>query len=56
MCGHSHICRAIYDRHLATLMLNPGAAGTFGPQVHRTLMRFALEAGKVQDLEVIELA
>ena len=56
VCGHSHICRAMYDRHLATLMLNPGAAGTFGPQVHRTLMRFALDAGKVQDLEVIELA
>ena len=55
VCGHSHICRAMYDHQLATLVLNPGAAGTYGPQVERTLMRFTLEAGTISDLEVIEL-
>lgn len=56
VCGHSHICKAMYDRNFGTLMLNPGAAGTYGQQVHRTLMRFVLNEGKIEDLEVIELA
>lgn len=56
VCGHSHICKAMYDHTLGTLMLNPGAAGTYGIQVQRTLMRLTLDAGDVKDLEVIELA
>ena len=56
VCGHSHICKAVYDHTLGVLVLNPGAAGTYGQQVQRTLMRFELDAGQVQNLEVIELA
>jgi hypothetical protein len=56
VCGHSHICKAVFDHSLGVLVLNPGAAGTYGQQVQRTLMRFELDAGQVQNLEVIELA
>lgn len=55
VCGHSHICRAMYDHQLRTLLLNPGACGTYGQQTVRTLMRFTLHAGRVESLEVIEL-
>ncbi len=55
VCGHSHICKAIYDHNLHMLVLNPGAAGTQGIQVQRTLMRFTLDQGQIKDLEVIEL-
>ena len=55
VCGHSHICKAIYDHALGCLVLNPGAAGTYGQQVVRTLMRFVLDQGQIRDLEVIEL-
>lgn len=55
VCGHSHICKAMFDHNLHTLVLNPGAAGTYGQQTIRTLMRFNLEEGQIKDLEVIEL-
>ena len=55
VCGHSHICKAMYDHTLHTLVLNPGAAGTYGQQAVRTLMRFTLDKGEIRDLEVIEL-
>jgi hypothetical protein len=45
----------MYDRDLHTLVVNPGAAGTYGQQTVRTLMRFTLDAGQVKDMEVIEL-
>lgn len=56
VCGHSHICKAVFDHNLHMLVLNPGAAGTYGQQAVRTLMRFVLEEGQIKDLEVIELA
>lgn len=56
VCGHSHICKAMFDHNLHTLVLNPGAAGTYGQQVVRTLMRFSLDQGEIKDLEVIELS
>ena len=56
VCGHSHICKAMFDHNLHMLCLNPGAAGTYGQQAVRTLMRFVLDAGQIRDLEVIELS
>lgn len=53
--GHSHILKVIPDKKLNLLHLNPGAAGKEGFHQIRTLMRFAIDAGKIKDLEVIEL-
>lgn len=55
ICGHSHILKAIPDPNLGLLHLNPGAAGKVGFHQVLTLMRFELEAGNIQNLEVIEL-
>jgi uncharacterized protein len=55
ICGHSHILKVIFDKKINCLHLNPGAAGKQGWHKMRTLMRFAIEEGKVKDLEVIEL-
>ena len=53
--GHSHILKVIFDRKINCLHLNPGAAGKQGWHKMRTLMRFAIDNGKVKDMEVIEL-
>ncbi|MCF8284429.1 MAG: metallophosphatase family protein [Sphingobacteriales bacterium] len=53
--GHSHILKVIPDKKLNLLHLNPGSAGKEGFHQVRTMMRFAIEAGKIKDLEVIEL-
>ncbi|MAC95847.1 MAG: YfcE family phosphodiesterase [Flavobacteriales bacterium] len=55
ICGHSHILKAMPDPQLGLLHINPGAAGKVGFHQVLTLMRFELEAGKIQNLEVIEL-
>ena len=55
VCGHSHICLVTYDAALGFLHMNPGAAGRHGFHAVRTALRFSLDAGKVKDLEVIEL-
>lgn len=55
ICGHSHILKAMYDPEMKLMHLNPGAAGTYGFHKVRTLMRFIIDGGKIQDLEVIEL-
>ncbi|AUC20980.1 YfcE family phosphodiesterase [Polaribacter sejongensis] len=54
--GHSHILKVQYDKKLNLLHLNPGAAGNHGFHKVRTMLRFTLEKGNVQDLEIIELA
>jgi putative phosphoesterase len=53
--GHSHILRVMPDPRLHLLHLNPGAAGRHGFHVVRTLLRFGIEAGKVVDLQAVEL-
>lgn len=55
ICGHSHILKVQFDPKLGLLHLNPGAAGKQGWHKVRTLMRFTLDAGQVENLEVIEL-
>jgi uncharacterized protein len=53
--GHSHILKVMPDPRLGLLHLNPGAAGRHGFHKVRTLLRFEVEAGKVQQLRVVEL-
>jgi putative phosphoesterase len=54
--GHSHILKVKFDKQLNLLHINPGAAGQYGAQSVSTLVRFAIDGEKIQDLEVIELA
>lgn len=53
--GHSHILRVMPDPKLGLLHLNPGAAGRHGFHQVRTLLRFGIEAGKVVELQAVEL-
>ncbi|UTW66265.1 metallophosphoesterase family protein [bacterium SCSIO 12643] len=55
ICGHSHILKVIYDKELQLLHLNPGAAGFHGFHKIKTLLRFELNSGKIENLEIIEL-
>ncbi|VTP89238.1 MULTISPECIES: metallophosphoesterase [Sphingobacterium] len=53
--GHSHILKVQYDPKLRLLHLNPGAAGKQGWHKVKTIMRFEINADKIENLEVIEL-
>jgi putative phosphoesterase len=55
VCGHSHICRVELDRELNCLYMNPGAVGQHGFHQMRTLLLFELDAGKINNLRVVEL-
>jgi len=55
VCGHSHIALVERSALAEVLHLNPGAAGRQGWHTVRTLMRFSLIQGTIQDLELIEL-
>lgn len=54
--GHSHILKVMMDKQRGMLHINPGAAGLYGQQPVRTLVRFTIEGETIKDLEVIELA
>jgi putative phosphoesterase len=53
--GHSHILKVKYDKTLNLLHINPGAAGKYGFHKVQTLVRFEIDGGNIQQLEVIEL-
>lgn len=53
--GHSHILKVMYDKKFGLLHINPGAAGIYGFQKTRTLVRFVIDDRNIRDLEVIEL-
>jgi hypothetical protein len=55
ICGHSHILKVMPDQELGFLHINPGACGNEGFHPIKTVIRFDVEAGKVKNLEVIEL-
>lgn len=55
VCGHSHILKVQYDQKHKMLCTNPGAAGISGFHKVRTMLRFAITDGDIQQLEVIEL-
>lgn len=56
ICGHSHILKVQYDKKLELLHLNPGAVGNHGFHKKRTMLRFELNNGAIENLEIIELA
>lgn len=53
--GHSHITKVMMDKTLGVLHINPGAAGLYGQQPVRTLLRFVIDGDNIRDLEIIEL-
>lgn len=56
ICGHSHILKVARDQNLnKMLFINPGAAGKQGFQEMRTILRFEIDEGKINNLEVINL-
>ncbi|MFH5832448.1 metallophosphoesterase family protein [Halalkalibaculum sp. DA384] len=56
ICGHSHILKIGRDEEKGNMLfVNPGAAGRHGFQVYRTCVRFEIDAGKIQNMEVINL-
>lgn len=56
VCGHSHILKVMTDKNLGKMIyMNPGAAGHHGFHKIRTLLRFEIQSGKLQQLQAIEL-
>ena len=54
ICGHSHILKVMPDKELGIIHLNPGAVGKHGFHHVRTMLRFEINQGKLENLEVIE--
>jgi putative phosphoesterase len=54
VCGHSHICKVIYDKSHRMLCINPGAAGRTGMHRVMTMLRFSVEGEILSGMEVIE--
>ena len=53
--GHSHILKVMNDKKLGLLHMNPGAVGKQGFHKVRTMLRFDINKGIIQNLEVIEM-
>ena len=54
ICGHSHILKIIHDKKHNLLHINPGAIGKHGFHQKRTMVRFNVDKGVLNNLEVIE--
>jgi putative phosphoesterase len=56
ICGHSHILRVMRDPDFNNMIvMNPGAAGKEGFHRVKTLLKFELNNGKIENLSAIEL-
>lgn len=55
ICGHSHIVKIIRDPKRRLLHINPGASGKHGFHHKRSIVRFSISEGKVENLQLIEL-
>ena len=55
VCGHSHIVKVMKDPKYGFLHINSGAAGIHGFHKMRTIIRFEIQNGKPQKMELIEL-
>lgn len=55
VCGHSHIVKVMKDPRFGFLHVNPGAAGVHGFHKVKTIIRFEIDNGKPQKMELIEL-
>lgn len=54
ICGHSHVLKVQKDA-MGFIYINPGAAGHHGFHQVRTMIRFQLLDGAVNNMDVIEL-
>lgn len=55
ICGHSHILKVMPDKSNGLLHMNPGACGKKGLHKFRTMLKFDIVNGKVENLRAIEL-
>lgn len=55
ICGHSHICKVMPDKDNDLLHMNPGAYGHHGFHRVRTILKFEINEGKIQNLRAVEL-
>ena len=55
ICGHSHILKVMPDKKRGLLHMNPGAIGKHGFHKVCTMLRFTVDNGKIENLEVIEV-
>jgi len=55
ICGHSHIVKIIKDPERNLLHINPGASGKQGFHHMRSIIRFSVLKGKLENLQLIEL-
>lgn len=56
VCGHSHILHVERDKKFGQMQfLNPGAAGHQGFHHLRTLLKFRIENGTVENIRLVEL-
>lgn len=55
ICGHSHILKVMPDHKRTLLHMNPGACGRHGFHKTKTMLRFSINSGKIEGLEVIEM-
>jgi putative phosphoesterase len=53
--GHSHILKVMPDPKFGLLHMNPGSCGIEGWHKTKTLLRFEILEGKINNLELIEL-
>lgn len=54
ICGHSHICKVMRDKSLDLIHFNPGAMGNKGFHTKRTMISFAIDNGKLIDINLLE--
>lgn len=54
ICGHSHILRIQYDKIHNFLYVNPGAAGNQGFHGKKTAVRFEINEGNINNMEIFE--
>jgi len=54
VCGHSHILKIMKDKKLNLIHMNPGAIGKYGFHNIRTMIRFEVSNGNINNVEVIE--
>ena len=55
VCGHSHILKVMQDKKNNHLHMNPGAAGISGFHKIRTMLRFEINKGGIENFVAIEL-
>ena len=55
ICGHSHILLVQMDKRFNMLWMNPGACGFKGFHAVKTILRFEINGGKIENLEAIEI-